>query len=293
MKRVLALLIILMAGCEKKVDFKLHDQPDKLVVEGIMENDQPPVVILSKSIGYFSTISADVLNQSFVHGADVFVSNGSLTHKLKEYSRSVGNGISLYYYSTDSSSLNTSFKGELNHQYSLKIVAGGREYTAVTSIPKITKIIDSVWWKKAPVTSGSDTNKVLIMVRATDPPGFGDYVRYYTKTNREPFYPPLNSTFDDYFIDGTTYELQIDKGVDRNLGLGYDEIYFKRGDTVGLKLSNIDKATYDFWRTMEFSYSSVGDPFSTPTKVLGNIKGDALGYFGGYASQYRSIIIPH
>jgi hypothetical protein len=62
---------------------------------------------------------------------------------------------------------------------------------------------------------------------------------------------------------------------------------------VQLKLSNIDKATYDFWRTIEYSYATVGDPFSTPTKVLTNIKGNALGYFGGYASQYRSIIIPH
>jgi hypothetical protein len=44
---------------------------------------------------------------------------------------------------------------------------------------------------------------------------------------------------------------------------------------------------------MEFSYASLGDPFSSPTKVLSNIKGDALGYFGGYASQYRTIIIPH
>jgi hypothetical protein len=293
MKRLLVLASVLVIGCEKKIDFELHDQPDKLVVEATIENDQAPVVILTKSIGYFSTISVDLLNQSFVHGADVSVSNGTLTHKLKEYSKPVGNGVSIYYYTTDSSSIGTSFKGELNHSYSLKVISEGKEYTASTTIPNITKKVDSVWWKKPPVTSGSDTNKVLIMVRATDPPGYGDYVRYFTKTNKEPFYPPLNSTFDDYFIDGTTYELQIDKGVDRNLGLGYDEIYFKRGDTVGLKLSNIDKGTYDFWRTMEFSYSSVGDPFSTPTKVLGNIKGNALGYFGGYASQYRTIIIPH
>lgn len=291
MKKLLVLAGIFLIGCEKKVDFKLHDQPDKLVIEGIIENDQPPLVILSKSISYFSKISADILNNTFVHGADVFVSNGALTHKLKEYSRSLGNGVSLYYYSIDSSNLSTSFVGQLNHQYSLKIVSEGKEYTATTTIPDLTKRIDSVWWKKPPVTS--DSSKVIVMVRATDPPGYGDYVRYYTKTNREPFYPPLNSAFDDYFIDGTTYELQVDKGVDRNLDINFDENFFRRGDTVGLKLSNIDKATYDFWRTMEFSYSSVGDPFSTPTKVLSNIKGDALGYFGGYASQYRTIIIPH
>jgi hypothetical protein len=291
MKKFLVLAGIFLIGCEKKVEFKLHDQPDKLVVEATIENGQPPVVILSKSVGYFSKISADLLNQSFVHGADVFISNGTLNHKLREYARSIGNGVTFYFYSIDSANLGSSFVGELNHQYSLKIVSEGKEYTATTTIPNITKRIDSVWWKKPPVTS--DSSKVIVMVRATDPKGYGDYVRYYTKTNREPFYPPLNSTFDDYFIDGTTYELQVDKGVNRNLDINFDENFFRRGDTVGLKLSNIDKATYDFWRTMEFSYSSVGDPFSTPTKVLSNIKGNALGYFGGYASQYRTIIIPH
>ena len=291
MKRFLVLAGIVLIGCEKKVNFQLHDQPDKLVVEATIENGQPPLVILSKSVGYFSKISADLLSQSFVHGADVIVSNGSLSHKLKEYSRSLGNGLTFYFYSIDSSNLNTSFVGELKHQYSLRIVSEGKEYTAVTTVPDITKRIDSVWWKQAPSTK--DTTKVIVMVRATDPPGYGDYIRYYTKTNREPFYPPVNSAFDDYFIDGTTYELQVDKGVDRNLDINFDQNFFRRGDTVGLKLSNIDKATYDFWRTMEYSYSSVGDPFSTPTKVLSNIKGDALGYFGGYASQYRTIIIPH
>lgn len=280
-----------MIGCEKKIDFKLHDQSDKLVVEGIIENGQPPTVILSKSVGYFSEISADILNNSFVHGAEVFVSNGTSTHKLKEYSRPLGNNIAFYYYSIDSSNLSTAFLGQLNHQYSLNIISGGKEYTATTTIPNLTKRIDSVWWKKPPVTS--DSSKVIIMVRATDPPGFGDYIRYYTKTNREPFYPPMASTFDDYFIDGTTYELQMDKGVDRNLSIDFDENFFRKGDTVELKLSNIDKATFDFWRTMEYSYSSIGNPFSSPAKVLGNISGDALGYFGGYASQYRTIIIPH
>jgi hypothetical protein len=80
-------------------------------------------------------------------------------------------------------------------------------------------------------------------------------------------------------------------GVDRNVS-DKETILFNRGDTVTFKLSNIDKATFDFWRTMEFSYNSVGNPFSTPTKVLSNVSNDALGYFGGYATQYRTLIIP-
>jgi hypothetical protein len=43
---------------------------------------------------------------------------------------------------------------------------------------------------------------------------------------------------------------------------------------------------------MEFTYASVGNPFSSPTKVLSNINGGALGYFGGYAAQFKRIVIP-
>lgn len=98
--------------------------------------------------------------------------------------------------------------------------------------------------------------------------------------------------FDDQIIDGTTYEVEVEKGVNRNGEIDFENYsFFNRGDTVTLKFTNIDKATYDFWRTMEFSYASIGNPFSSPTKVLGNVKG-ALGYFGGYAVQYKVIIIP-
>ncbi len=67
--------------------------------------------------------------------------------------------------------------------------------------------------------------------------------------------------------------------------------FFNKGDTITLKFTNIDKSTFDFWRTMEYSYQSIGNPFSSPTRVTGNIKG-ALGYFGGYAAQYKTVIVP-
>jgi len=291
MRFVVLGMALFLFGCEKNIDFNLKNSANKLVVEATIENGQAPMVILTKSVGFFSKISPEILSQSFVHGADVFISNGTRTHKLKEYSQTISQGISFYFYTNDSGSLSTAFVGELNHAYSLRIVSQGKDYTSTTTIPNITKRIDSLWWKQAPATT--DTSKVIVIVKATDPPGYGDYVRYFTKRNNEPFYPGINSVFDDLFIDGTTYELQVDPGVDRNVERNDNNRFFKRGDTVTLKLSNIDKATYDFWRTMEYSYASVGNPFSTPVKVLSNINGDALGYFGGYASQYRSIIIPH
>jgi hypothetical protein len=188
----------------------------------------------------------------------------------------------------DSTNLSTAFKGELDKSYSLQIIQDGKEYKAVTKIPKLNKRLDSIWWKPRP----GDTSEVSVLIRATDPSGFGDYVRYWTKTNRQPFLPGFTSVYDDFIIDGTTYELEVEPGFDRNSGSTTDNRAFKKGDTVMLKLSGIDKATYDFWRTMEFTYASVGNPFSSPIKVTTNISGGALGYFGGYASQYKTIIIP-
>lgn len=280
----------LLAGCEKAVDFELDETPDKLVVEATIENGAPPVVVLTKSLNYFSKISPELLAGSFVHDAVVEMSNGTRTHRLKEYTTPLGGGYNLYYYSIDSANLSSAFTGALNTSYSLKIVSAGEEYTANTTIPNITKRIDSLWWR--PMPKDSVEGKVVVMIRATDRPGFGDYVRYWTKTNDETLLPGFQSVFDDLVIDGTTYDLEVEPGIDRNEGWDDDDRAFRRGDTVLVKLSNIDKATYDFWRTLEYNYTSVGNPFSTPIKVLGNISNGALGYFGGYASQYRQLIIP-
>lgn len=287
---ILAGFLFIFSSCEKTVDFKLDDVSPKLVVEATIENDRPPLVYLSKSLGYFSRINLDSLSNSFVHGAEVYVSNGMLTHKLKEYWIPAGNGLSIYYYTIDSTNPATAFLGELNHNYTLRIITGGKEYSAITQIPNITKRIDSLFWKQAP--GNNPPEKVALMVKATDPPGLGDYVRYFTKQNSDPFFPGLNSVFDDQVIDNSTYELQVERGVDRNHNQPEGYAFFDKGDTVTFKLSNIDKATYDFWRTMEFTYISVGNPFSSPTRVLSNITNGGLGYFGGYASQYRTIIIP-
>src|SRR5436305_1547719 len=85
-------LCVLLLCCEKKIDIQLKDDNPKLVVEATIENDQSPRVILTRSAGYFSALTAANLLQSFVHGAQVFVSNGSLTHQLKEYAVPIGLG---------------------------------------------------------------------------------------------------------------------------------------------------------------------------------------------------------
>ena len=281
----------ILSSCEKSISFTPDDATPLLVVDASIQNGSPPFVTLSKSLNYFSKISSEELMNSFVHEGVITISNGTKTHKLREYKQELGGGYSVFRYTTDTADLASSFNGEFGKSYTMTIEVDGKQFDASTTIPMLTKTLDTLWAKPAP--DNPDTNKVVLMTRTTDPPGFGNYIRYFTKTNDDPFYPGLNSIADDQVIDGKTYEVQVDRGVDRNAEIDFEEYaFFLKGDKVTVKLCNIDKATFDFFRTLEFSYSSIGNPFSSPTKVLGNISSGALGYFGGYAVQLIGIQIP-
>ena len=288
-KLVFVLFALIFLSCEKNINFDLKESPNVLVVDAQIENDKPPTVVLTKSFSYFSQIDPQLLAQSFVHNADVFISNGVLTHKLKEYTYPLAPGYSTYVYSIDSSSLQTAFLGTFNTSYALKIVSEGVEYNSSTMIPALATFPDSVYFKQAPFIP--DTNKRNMYVKAHDPVGLGNYVRYFTKRNSNPFWPGQASVFSDEVIDGTTYDVAFPQGIDRNDPPKADSNFYNRGDTVTLKFCNIDKATYTFWSTWEFAYQSIGNPFAQPNKVLGNISNGALGIFCGYAAWYRQEIV--
>jgi hypothetical protein len=288
---VICVVAFFLSACEKAVNFDLDEKEPKLVVEATIENARAPLVVLSKSFNFFETFGLKELAGISARGAEVFMSDGIQTLKLKEYGQQIpGTTDSVFYFTNDITLLPSAIIGTANKSYNLRVLWNGKEYKATTTIPAITRRIDSLFWKKAP--EGNDTNKAALMVIATDKPGYGDYIRYFTKSNKEDFQPGLNSVFDDQIIDGTTYTIEVERGVNRSIPRGDGFAYFNKGDTVTLKLCNIDKATYDFWRTVEFSYASIGNPFSTPTKVSGNISNGALGYFGGYGAQFKTIIIP-
>jgi hypothetical protein len=281
--------LFILCSCEKDIDFNLEASEPVLSVDAQIENGQSPVVILTKSFSYYQQLDAALLSSSFVRDAVVSINNGTLTHRLKEYAVPLAPGFSAYYYSTDSTQPATAFAGELGRTYTLAIVSEGKEYNAVTNIPASANYPDSVWFQPAP--QNPDTNKRVMYIRATDPPGRGNYVRYFTKKNREPFLPGEN-VFDDQVVDGTTYQIQLPQGINRNGPQNEDSSFYQKADTVTLKFCAINKASYTFWTTWEFAYQSIGNPFAQPNKVIGNISNGALGVFIGYAAGYRTVIAP-
>jgi len=291
------LLSCLLLACEKNINLNVEGQSSKLVVDAEIETGSPVQVVLTKSFGYFNTISPALLTTLFERNATVTISNGAKTHQLREIGVPIGQGNLVYFYTNDPLNAGTAFVGEEGKVYTLSIkTIDGKQYTATTQIPKYVKTLDSLWWQKAP--NNPDTTKLIVQGRFTDPPGFGNYLRYYMKLNSEAFFPGYNSVFDDQFVDGTSYNVQLPKGFDKTRPIDSvkatrdEDEFFKRGDTVSVKFCNIDKATYDFWRTWEYNYQSLGSPFASPVRVINNIQGDALGNFSGYSFGVKTIIIP-
>ena len=288
------LAAFIVSSCERVINLNINSQTPKLVVDANIENELPPIVILSTSLNYFGTITPAEASAGFVHNADITIDDGSKMVTLKEYNFADTSGYTFYYYGVNISNPNQVITGKLNTAYSMKILLdNGTEYAATTTIPLLRKTCDSLFWVKAP--NNPDTSLCVLYGNFTDPKGLGDYVRYFTSVNTEPFYPGFNSVFDDQVVDGTSYTIQIPRGFNKSDTAkvnSEDFGFFHRGDTATFKFCNIDKATFTFWNTWEFAYQSVGNPFSSPNKVIGNISNGALGAFSGYAAQYRSIIIP-
>lgn len=278
-------------ACEKNISLNLGGASEELVVDGRIESGGPPVVVLTRSIGYFSQIDTAVLKQLFVHDAVVTVTtDDGQKARLQEQTIDTLGGNKYYYYAQQPGD-GPELRGRQGGAYTLHIETAGKGYESRTTIPEGGFRVDSVWWLWGAKDDKPDTTQAYLMAQIEDPVETRNYARYFTRRNEEPFYPGLASVADDGITNGTVFDFQLDRGVDKNDAIDFDDYgYFEPGDTVTLKFCNIDKATFDFWHTWEYAWSNNGNPFSTPTVIQGNVPG-ALGYWGGYGVQIKKIII--
>lgn len=296
MKKIIFILFIpfLLFSCEKTIKVSVQNLPSKLVVNAEIENGKPPLVALSTSLNFFTAITPEELSSTFIHNAVVTITTNNKVYPLTEYSYTDTTNFTYYFYTIDTTNVGNLLLGNFNTSYLLNIqTPDGKEYSSTTTIPLLNKLCDSLWWE--PAVNTDDTTLCRMFGKFTDPPGLGNYVRYFTKDNDGPFLPGLNSTADDQVVDGITYTFQFDMGWDKNSvekPTGDNYGFAHRGDTVTLKFCNIDKSTFDFWNTWDFAYQSYGNPFSSPIQVTSNVSNGALGVFSGYAAQFKTIIIP-
>lgn len=288
-----ALTLLLLTSCEKEVKINLGSTPPKLVVEGFIEKDYPPVVLLTRSMGYFASVDLSTLANNFVHDAKVTVSNGAQTVRLKEYSIDTLGNNKFYFYTLDTAGLGPDyFRGETGKGYKLTIETEGQTYEAMTWVLPC-KAVDSLVAEAPAMPPDKLTTAMILAVYYSDPDTPGNCIRYFTKRNSEPFYPGFNSVYDDQIVNGVkNARLPIAAGFRKTGTLTDSSGYVFRGDTITLKWAAIDRQVFNFYTTYEYSLGTVGNPFSTPINVKSNISNGALGVWAGYGTTTATLIIP-
>lgn len=299
------LSILLSTSCEKEVDIQPGDGQERLVVEGYIEPELPPFVILTRSHSFFSDDQISTSGSIFVHGAEITVSDGINTVILQEVSTDTlpeplvelvadFTGIDLATHS-DPLGMHLTFYvslemlGKEGLTYFLNVKAEGKHLTSSTTIPP-TNPLDSLWTVPHP----ENDTLVTLYARYTDPPAEKNFIRYFTSVNGEGFYTPaFNSVLDDrnlFNVDGKTFDFPLEKGHNRAEQFDFSTYtYFAKGDTISVRWAAIDEAHYNFWSTAEYDRNSTGNPFATPIIIKSNISG-GLGIWGGYSPTYHTIV---
>lgn len=286
-------MLTLFASCEKEVKIKLSDGNSSLVVEGTVETDVPPYLVLTKSIGFFSTIDLNTLQGSFIHGANITVSDGTKTVTLKEYTIDTGGVNKFYFYSVDTALAGNQMVGVNGRSYHLKISYEGKTYEADTKVPFVQPM-DTIW-AGDPVKFGKAADGAMsVYVNYNDPDTPGNYGIYYTQINSQPYFMSQD-LYTDEFTNGslqTKYPLTLGTDPTQGRDAQNDSTgYVFKGDTLRLKWCSIDKKVYDFWRSYVYASNVTGNPFSTPINLKTNISGGALGVWAGYSAVYTTLIV--
>lgn len=296
----LSILLVVLAGlfliaCERNIDIDFPPGEDILVVEGSIENGQPPFVILTKGLPFLGSTSAEQFKDFFVRGATVTISDGTQTVQLLEYTIDSIQGAAGTFYTVDTAKLPFVMVGVAGKTYTLTVKYDNETYTATTQIPNPVAL-DSIVPKPSDPKDPLDTLRELECY-FKDPDTLGNYYRGYTKRNKEFFYDtPYFSVYDDNLVNGATFHFTMFRNkrerVLSDTVDGRTARFFQIGDTVYVKWCSIDRNTYNFWRTYESQNISFGNPFTSTVVLNSNIKGNnATGIWAGYGAKIYQVIV--
>jgi hypothetical protein len=314
---LLILVVSVLIGCEKEITIDLPSVESKIVVQGNIEQGQPPIVLLSESQGYFEATDLSSLEDFYLKGATVKVSNGEVEIELEEICTSdipeelLPLVASLTGFDPEVLafldicayvSFDESIWGEVGGIYDLTVEHEGRLATSTTKINELVHL-DSTWFD----LSGNSDSLGFAWGILSDPDTLGNAYRWFAqRINHYPewsenageqkdgnYIAPLGSAFDDEFFNGLSFEFAYYRGATLNSDKEDDQneevFFFKVGDTIAVKGAVIDRGAFNFVASYETQVSNQGSPFAVPTNVRTNIEG-GLGGWIGYGTSYDTIV---
>ncbi len=270
--------ILLIVSCKKDIEIKVPETASEIVVEGWIEQDQFPIVYLTKSFPFFSKIDSASLFEQIVSEAKVTVSCENESEILTL--RRDESHYPPYYY------IGTEMKGKVGKRYDLKVEISGKIITSSSVIEKVP-YFDKLYYQ--PENPGDTIGHLYFEIM--DDPAAKNYYRTFTmikhKENR--YYPTLLNSYDDQYYNGEKINFNLYKGYKSISDYTKNDIYFIRGDTINVRFCSVEREQFDFWNSYQGKALNITSFASSPNKIKSNIIG-GLGIWGGYGASYYQII---
>ena len=265
-------LVALVSGCNEE---KTTLAEKRLVVEGWIDSGEFPVVKLTRTmpLGVDHKVDIDKLSDYVERWAKVTISDGERSEVM--VGRYDKNYFPPFVYTS------YEMRGEVGKTYTITVETdNGERATAQTTIPEPMQLRDVC---SKPVDGGDG---YLIYGYTDERKKCKLFVKNYWE----------DKEFQSMSMGLYDSDMYIDEGkvtVKNSLTAWTEEYtpYFKKGDTVIVKVAALDDKSYDFWRSYEDMSMLSRLPMVPMTSNLkSNVQG-ALGYWCGYGVSVYMVVV--
>lgn len=261
--------LTVLFSCEDVIEIDLNTADPQIVIDAVVTDQPGPYTVkISKTGDYFEPSVFPAVSGALVEISD----NAAHSEILQETDPGI--------YRTDS------LQGAPGRTYTLTVIAKGKEYAAASTMPNAIHI-DSLSYEYQPGGSfGPDEEEgYKLHVHFSDRAGVEDYCRFKLFKNGRLI--KGYSLYKDKYTDGKPVDY---RDFEEEVGGIFD-----LNDTAMVELLTIDKATYEYYSTLNnvLAEAETEPPIMsvTPANPNTNLSNEALGYFGAFTVRADSIII--
>ncbi|MGB8491968.1 MAG: DUF4249 domain-containing protein [Bacteroidales bacterium] len=260
-----------LTACQKVINFDLNSPSPQLVVEANLSDQlMAGIVILSQTVNFNEITQIPPVTGAVVEISDSTSGINEILHEASEGVYVTGH-----------------LKGIPGHRYRMKIEVNGQEYNAVSEMPypvgiQSLEIISELHYPS--LAGGTDDEPTLhyrVKFEIADPAEYANYYRFVIYHKNRII--SSHRVFSDQFHNGKIIADDF---------LLHDSDSFDPGDTIRIELLNIDKNTYNFFRTLRDGAGGLSFLSASPSNPVSNISNEGLGYFSASSVKEGYVVVP-
>lgn len=271
-------VLVLLASCFRDVDLLPLPEEEKLVIEGSIETGQTARVLITRSVPIFDRIYSTELLNLVVTNAEVHLHCGDQQEQLFLVKDEILPKIPVY--------RGSQLKGEVGKIYTLEVKIDNQAITATDTMTKAINI-EKLWFSLEP---GEDSLG-YVNLSIADPPAENNYYRIWAKrVGQDSIFQEVNQDIlNDFYFNGTSFSIPLM----RKAGLlsRPDTSFFRRGETVVIKLAHLSPTFYEVINNAKYEASNMINPFAIHFEAFSNLEGEAIGGWGCYSTVLDTLVI--